>query len=241
MNEPALQFAEVDKVFGEGGSSVLALRGINVTVNTGEFTALIGSPGSGKSSLLAVGGGLDQPTNGEVFVNRTSLSGLGLNECASLRRRFVGYLHQKPDLVPMLTALENVALPRELDGASTEVAQQEAEAALDKIGVGSLSGRFARELSNAEQQRVALARAIVGERRLILGDEPVAGVDPADGDELLDTLRRLADEGFAVLLTTRETRHTAWADRVLFINNGQIIGESGSRFGSELVFADRYV
>ncbi|WP_026535514.1 ABC transporter ATP-binding protein [Arthrobacter sp. H14] len=241
MNEPVLRFAEVDKVFGEGASSALALRGINFTVNAGEFTALIGSPGSGKSSMLAVGGGLDQPTNGEVFVNNTSLGGLGLNESASLRRRFIGYLHQKPDLVPMLTVLENVALPRELDGAPTEVAHGEAETALDKIGIADLSGRSARVLSGAEQQRVALARAVVGDRRLVLADEPTAALGSADGDELLDSLRHLADEGFAVLLTTQETRQTAWADRVLFINDGQIIGESGSRFGSELVFADRYV
>lgn len=229
MSNQVLQLAAVDKTFGEGATAVAALRDVNLTVHAGEFVAVMGPSGSGKSSLLALAGGLDQPTRGEVFVESTPLSGLGLNELARLGRRAVGYVFQDFNLVPTLTAAENVSLPRELDGIPAKKAHRQAKDALRVVGIPELADRFMDEMSGGQQQRVAIARAIVGERRLILADEPTGALDSITGDEVLSVLRSRTDEGAAVMLVTHEARHAAWADRVIFIRDGRIVDESAAQ------------
>lgn len=221
-----LQLEGVGRTFGEGATSVAALRNVGLAIDSGEFVAVMGPSGSGKSSLLALAGGLDRPTSGEIYVEGTPLSGLSLNELARLRRRAVGYVFQDFNLVPTLTAAENVSLPRELDGVPTRKARRQAKDALRLVGIEALADRFMDEMSGGQQQRVAIARAIVGDRHLILADEPTGALDSVTGDEIMGVLRNRADAGSAVMLVTHEARHAAWADRVVFIRDGRIVDQS---------------
>jgi len=145
-----------------------------------------------------------------------------------MRRTSIGYVFQDFNLIPALTAVENVALPRELDGASARSARKAALAALAEVGIDDLARRFPDEMSGGQQQRVAIARAIVGQRRLILADEPTGALDSETGEEILRLLRARCDAGAAGLLVTHEARHAAWADRVVFLRDGVIVDESGS-------------
>ncbi|QTG81539.1 ABC transporter ATP-binding protein [Arthrobacter crystallopoietes] len=222
----ALQLAGVCRTYGEGATAVAALRDVDLTIHTGEFIAVMGPSGSGKSSLLSIAGGLDRPTAGDVYVGSVPLAKLDQDGLAQLRRRSVGYVFQDFNLIPTLTAAENVALPRELDGVPLRKARRQAVDALRQVGIEHLAGRFMDQLSGGQQQRVAIARAIVGDRRLILADEPTGALDSATGDEILSVLRARADAGCAVMLVTHEARHAAWADRVVFIRDGRIIDES---------------
>jgi putative ABC transport system ATP-binding protein len=224
--QQVLELAKVSRTFGQGATAVAALRDVDLTVNAGEFVAVMGPSGSGKSSLLALAGGLDRPTSGGVFVESTPLAGLGLNALARLRRRAVGYVFQDFNLVPTLSAAENVALPLELDGVPARKAHRQAVDALRQVGIPELAHRFMDEMSGGQQQRVAIARAIVGNRRLILADEPTGALDSTAGHGVMKVLRSRADAGAAVMLVTHEARHAAWADRVVFIRDGRIVDEA---------------
>lgn len=227
--DEVLQLAHVSRTFGNGATAIAALRDVSLTVRAGEFVAVMGPSGSGKSSLLSLAGGLDTATSGEVFVESTPLSGLSLNQLARLRRRAVGFVFQDFNLVPTLTALENVALPRELDGVSARASRRQAMDALRMVGMELLANRFMDELSGGQQQRIAIARAIVGDRRLILADEPTGALDSTTGGEILEVLRHRADAGAAVIMVTHEARHAGWADRVIFLRDGRIIDEAVSQ------------
>ncbi|TWG98155.1 putative ABC transport system ATP-binding protein [Nocardioides sp. J9] len=168
MTDPVLRLTDVRRVHGTGATQVEALRGISFAAYAGELVAVMGPSGSGKSTLLTIAGGLDQPTSGAVVVEGTDLTGLGLDARARMRRTSIGYVFQGFNLIPALTAAENVALPRELDGVPARTARQEARAALEEVGIGELADRFPDDMSGGQQQRVAIARAVVGERRLIL-------------------------------------------------------------------------
>ena len=226
--QQVLELAAVGRTFGEGATAVAALRDVDLTVSAGEFVAVMGPSGSGKSSLLAIAGGLDRPSSGAVYVESTPLAALGLNELARLRRRAVGYVFQDFNLVPTLTAAENVALPLELDGTSTRKAHRQAADALRQVGIPELTDRFMDQMSGGQQQRVAIARAIVGQRRLILADEPTGALDSTTGQGVMEVLRARADAGAAVMLVTHEARHTAWADRVVFLRDGRIIDQAAA-------------
>jgi putative ABC transport system ATP-binding protein len=187
----------------------------------------MGPSGSGKSTLLTLAGGLDSPTAGDVIVEGQALSGLSRKELAALRRRSVGYVFQDFNLVPALTAAENVALPRELDGVSARTARTEALAALDDVDIAELADRFPDDMSGGQQQRVAIARAIVGERRLILSDEPTGALDSETGEAVLRLLRARVDAGAAAVLVTHEARHAAWADCIVFLRDGLMVDQTG--------------
>ena len=217
---PVLVLEDVRRVHGTGPTAVHALRGISLDVAAGELVAVMGPSGSGKSSLLSIAGGLDSPTSGEVRIEGTPLSGLSRADLAALRRRSVGYVFQDFNLIPGLTAAENVALPRELDGTSGRAARREALAVLDEVGIAELADRFPDDMSGGQQQRVAIARAIAGDRRLILCDEPTGALDSETGEEVLRLLRSRVDAGAAGILVTHEARHAAWADRVVFLRDG---------------------
>jgi putative ABC transport system ATP-binding protein len=223
-----LDLAAVTRVHGEGATEVHALRGITLRVRPGELVAIMGPSGSGKSTLLNLAGGLDQPTGGSVRIEGTDLASLDVAGQARLRRTSVGYVFQSFNLIPALTAAENVSLPRELDGEKARVARRYALAALAEVGIEGLADRFPDEMSGGQQQRVAIARAIVGDRRLILADEPTGALDTDTGEEILRLLRARCDAGAAGLLVTHEARHAGWADRVVFLRDGRVVDESGS-------------
>ncbi|MFE0145987.1 ABC transporter ATP-binding protein [Nonomuraea sp. NPDC059007] len=199
---------------------VHALNGVSLDLSPGELVAVMGPSGSGKSTLLNLAGGLDRPTSGRVVIEGRDLAEVG--DLAALRRRSVGYVFQDLNLIPALTAAENVMLPRELDGVRTRQARQEALAVLAEVALDHIADRFPQELSGGQRQRVAIARALVGERRLLLADEPTGALDTATGDEILQLLRGRCDAGAAVLLVTHEPRYAGWADKVVFLRDGEI-------------------
>jgi putative ABC transport system ATP-binding protein len=223
-----LQMREIIRIHGSGETEVHALRGISFSARSGELVAIMGPSGSGKSSLLTLAGGLDRPTDGTVWVEGVELGSLSHASRAKLRRTSVGYVFQDFNLIPALTSVENVALPLELGGENARQAREAAAAALREVGISELADRFPEEMSGGQQQRVAIARAIVGDRRLILADEPTGALDTETGEEILQLLRSRCDAGAAGVLVTHEARHAAWADRVVFLRDGVVIDESGA-------------
>jgi putative ABC transport system ATP-binding protein len=226
MTAPVLELHGVSRTHGTGGRRVIALDAVDLQVLPGELVAVMGPSGSGKTTLLALAGGLDEATVGDVRISGTLLSTLRPGERATLRRRAVGYVFQELNLLPALTAAENVALPLELDGARGRPAQRAACEALEELGMGELANRFPDDLSGGEQQRVAIARALIGDRRLLLADEPTGALDTVTGEEVMRLLRSRADRGAAVVLVTHEPTHAAWADRVVFLRDGRVVDES---------------
>ena len=222
-----LELRGVHRVHGGGPTAVHALRGVTLTLEEGELVAVMGPSGSGKSTLLNLAGGLDRPTKGEVVVDGTVLGTCTRRTLAALRRRRVGYVFQDLNLLASLTAAENVALPLELDGVGARKARRQVEAALAEVDLDGYGTRFPDELSGGQQQRVAIARALVGQRRLLLADEPTGALDSQTGEAVLRLLRSKVDAGAAGVLVTHEARHAAWADRVVFLRDGVIVDTSG--------------
>ncbi|MHC5702904.1 ABC transporter ATP-binding protein [Streptomyces tirandamycinicus] len=223
---PVLQLRKLTRVHGSGAAEVHALRGVDLEVFPGELVAVMGPSGSGKSTLLTIAGGLDSPTSGQVIVEDTDITTADRKTLAALRRRSIGYVFQDYNLIPALTAAENIALPRELDGHSARRARAEAVAALDEMGLGHLADRFPDEMSGGQQQRVAIARALVGDRRLVLADEPTGALDSETGESVLALLRTRCDAGAAGILVTHEPRFAAWADRVVFLRDGSVVDQT---------------
>ncbi|WP_062385728.1 ABC transporter ATP-binding protein [Demequina iriomotensis] len=223
---PVLRLRDVAKTYGAGEAAVAALTGASLDVHGGEMVAVMGTSGSGKSTLLAIAGGLLAPTSGEVEVAGRPLATLSTRRLAAVRREVIGFVFQDFNLLPSLTALENVALPLDLGGASTATARSEARRALATLGMRERARSFPDELSGGQRQRVAIARAIVGERRLLLADEPTGALDSVTGEHVLEALRERADEGAAVVLVTHDARHAAWADRIVYLGDGRIVDET---------------
>jgi putative ABC transport system ATP-binding protein len=226
MTTPVLELRAASRVHGTGLTAVPALTEVTMTAAAGELVAVMGPSGSGKTTLLTLAGGLDSATSGEVLVEGVPLSGLDRGGLAELRRRSVGYVFQELNLLPALTAAENVALPLELDGMRAREAKTQALRALDELGLSALAGRFPDDLSGGEQQRVAIARALIGQRRLLLADEPTGALDSVTGEEVLQLLRSRCDAGAAAVLVTHEARHAGWADRVVFLRDGRVVDEA---------------
>jgi putative ABC transport system ATP-binding protein len=222
-----LELRGASRTHGTGETMVHALREVSLSVSPGELVAVMGPSGSGKSTLLNLAGGLDRPSSGEVQVEGRTLGALSRRQLAQLRRRSIGYVFQSLNLLPSLTAAENVALPLELDGMNLRKARREALAALAEVELAGFEARFPDEMSGGQQQRVAIARALVGERRLVLADEPTGALDSQTGEAVLRLLRKRMDAGAAGVLVTHEARHAAWADRVVFLRDGVIVDTSG--------------
>lgn len=224
---PALELRSVVKRYGSGATEVRALTDVSLTVAPGELVAVMGPSGCGKSTLLHLAGALEDPDAGTVRVGGRDLAPLGVRERATLRRTEVGYVFQRLNLVTSLTALENVMLPLELEGVPTREARQRAREALASVGIEEQLDRFPDDFSGGQQQRIAVARAVVGERKLLLADEPTGALDTLTGDAVVELLAGLPQRtGTAVVLVTHEPRYAAWADRVVFLRDGRIVDES---------------
>ncbi len=223
---PTLALVGASRLHGEGPQAVRALGPVSLEIFAGELVAIMGPSGSGKSTLLALAGALDRPTEGRVLIEGKDLSRLSLAELASLRRRVIGFVFQDLNLLPGLTAIENVALPLELDGCALEEARGRALEELERVGLRDLANRFPDNLSGGEQQRVAIARAFVGPRHLLLADEPTGALDSVTGESVMRLLKSQCARGRTVVLVTHDAAHAAWADRVLFLRDGEIVDET---------------
>ncbi|MCX4974613.1 ABC transporter ATP-binding protein [Streptomyces sp. NBC_00620] len=235
---PVLELRGITKVYGAGAAQVHALTGVDLTVRAGEMVAVMGPSGSGKSTLLTIAGSLEQPTSGEVLVEGVPLSGMSRSEQARMRRRRVGYVFQDFNLLPGLTAAENITLPLELDGMRARVAAAAALRALEQVGLTDQAGRYPDELSGGQRQRVAIARALVGERRLLLADEPSGALDSRTGETVIRLLRSACRQGAAAVLATHDAQLAAWADRVVFVRDGVAIDQTAPPAGPESLLAE---
>nr|WP_207382259.1 ABC transporter ATP-binding protein [Schaalia vaccimaxillae] len=226
--------AGVGHEYGTGRATLRALDGIDLEVKPGELLAVMGPSGSGKSTLLSIAGGLESPMEGTVIVNGVNLSSLDSVERARIRRQSIGYVFQNYNLIPSLSAVENVEMPLQLDGISTRKARHAALVALGEVGVADLADRFPETLSGGQQQRIAIARALVGRRSIILADEPTGALDSNTGEQVMMTLRDHIDAGAAGILVTHEARFAAWADRTVFLRDGRIVDRSRTDTMAEL-------
>jgi putative ABC transport system ATP-binding protein len=237
----ALELRQVSKVYGSGPNEVHALRDVDLSVDRGELVAVMGPSGSGKSTLLTIAGSLEEPTIGQVLVDSVDLATVSRSDRAKMRRRAIGYVFQDFNLLPGLTAIENVTLPLELDGTRSKAAMAEALEALEELDVAQHADRFPDELSGGERQRVAIARAIVGERGLLLADEPTGALDSVNGEAVMRLLRAATHRGVAGVIVTHEAQLASWADRVVFLRDGHVVDQTVAPPGPEslLTAADR--
>jgi putative ABC transport system ATP-binding protein len=219
----ALELRLVSKVYGEGATAVHALQEVDLAVERGELVAVMGPSGSGKSTLLTIAGTLEDASSGDVFIEGTPVPTMGAGERARLRRRSVGFVFQDFNLLAGLTAAENVSMPLELDGMRARDARAAASTALAHLGVDDLADRFPDDLSGGERQRVAIARAVVGERSLLLADEPTGALDSVNGETVMRLLREVCHRGAAGVVVTHEAHMASWADRVVFLRDGRVI------------------
>jgi putative ABC transport system ATP-binding protein len=232
-----LELRQVSKVYGTGAAEVRALRDIDLSVKPGAMVAVMGPSGSGKSTLLTIAGSLEDPTSGEVLVDGAALSGMSRGARAALRRRFIGYVFQDFNLLPGLTAVENVALPLELDGVAARKAQTAGMTALDELGLADRADRFPDQLSGGERQRVAIARAVVGQRRLLLADEPSGALDSANGEAVMRLIHAACKRGVAAVVVTHDAQLASWADRVVFLRDGRVADQTMPPPGPESLLA----
>jgi len=221
-----LELREVSKVYGTGPAQVNALRRVNLSVRGGELVAVMGPSGSGKSSLLTLAGSLEEPTSGQVLVMGTDLTHLSPNDQARLRRRRIGYVFQDFNLLAGFTAIENVTVPLELDGTSAKAAHAAGMNALAELGIAERAHHFPDELSGGERQRVAIARAVVGDRRLLLADEPTGALDSVNAEAVMLLMLALCRRGIAGVVVTHDARIASRADRVVFLQDGQVISRA---------------
>ena len=227
-----LELRQVSKDYGAGPTLVRALREVDVSVGVGELVAIMGPSGSGKTTLLTIAGTLEEPTRGEVYIDGRSAASLDHRDRARLRRRSIGYVFQAFNLLPGLTATENVAMPLELDGVRARRAQRSARDTLEALGLGDRADHYPDELSGGEAQRVAIARAVVGERRLLLADEPTGSLDSVNGEAVMRVLRGACKRGVAGVVVTHDAQLASWADRVVFMRDGRVVDHTAPLAGA---------
>jgi putative ABC transport system ATP-binding protein len=233
----ALELRHVSKLYGSGPSEVHALSDVDLAVGRGELVAVMGPSGSGKSTLLTIAGSLEHASSGEVLVDGVDLANVSRSDQATMRRRSIGYVFQDFNLLPGLTALENVTLPLELDGVRAKAARSSGLKTLDELDVADLADRYPDELSGGERQRVAIARAIVGERGLLLADEPTGALDSVNGEAVMRLLRAATQRGIAGVVVTHEAQLASWADRVVFLRDGRVVDQTVAPPGPESLLA----
>jgi putative ABC transport system ATP-binding protein len=233
-----IELRQVSKSYGQGDAEVHALHEVNLAAIVGEMVAVMGPSGSGKSTLLTIAGTLEEPTTGEVLIAGQPVRQMSKSAKAQLRRRTIGYVFQDFNLLPGLTATENVSLPLELDGVSGRKARLAALKALDGLGLSNRASHYPDQLSGGERQRVAIARAMVGERRLLLADEPSGALDSSNGEAVMRLLHSACkDSRMTAIVVTHDAQLASWADRVIFIRDGRITDQTATAAGPESLLA----
>ncbi len=218
-----LELRRVSRSYGQGTAEVHALREVSLSADEGTMVAVMGPSGSGKSTLLTIAGTLEVPTSGDVLIEAQPVAGMSRNARARLRRRTIGYVFQDFNLLPGLTAAENVSLPLELDGLSFRKARVAGVRALERLGLGDRAARYPDQLSGGERQRVAIARAMVGDRWLLLADEPSGALDSANSQAVMRLLHEACkDAGMTAVVVTHDAQLASWADRVVFLRDGRV-------------------
>jgi putative ABC transport system ATP-binding protein len=233
----ALELRGVSKVYGAGPNEVHALRDVCLSVDAGALVAVMGPSGSGKSTLLTIAGSLEVPTSGEVLVDGATVSAMSRNDRARLRRRSIGYVFQDFNLLAGLSAVENVCLPMELDGIAARKARIAGMEALEELGLTDRASSFPDELSGGERQRVAIARAVVGDRHLLLADEPSGALDSANAEAVIRLIRAACQRGVAGVVVTHDAQLASWADRVVFLRDGRVVDQTMPPPGPESLLA----
>ena len=221
-----LELRRVSKSYGEGAAEVHAISDVDLFVDRGALVAVMGPSGSGKSTLLTIAGSLEDPTSGEVVIDGSPLGSMSRNDKARLRRRTIGYVFQEFNLLAGLTAAENVCLPLELDGLSAKKAYAVGMAALEELGLADRAAHYPDELSGGERQRVAIARAVVGERHLLLADEPSGALDSTNGEAVMRMILAACKQGVAAVIVTHDAQLASWADRVVFLRDGRVVDQT---------------
>ncbi len=211
----------------DGDAGVAVLEDIDLVVDAGELVAVMGPSGSGKSSLLRTVSGLVRPSRGKVSVAGTDIAGLDGHGCARMRRRQIGVLSEDPNLLPSLTALENVALPLSLDAVRPRDARAAARLALERVGIADKAGVFPEDLGVEDRQRVAIGRVLAAGCAVLVADEPTGALDSQGSDAVMELLRACVDGGIAGLVATHDPRFAAWADRTLFMRDGRFVDDTG--------------
>ncbi len=220
--EEVVRLEDVWKVYGKGEAAVTALKGIDLTIHRGEYVAIMGPSGSGKSTLMHIMGLLDTPTKGKVYVGGRDVSWLGEDERALLRRNYIGFVFQTYNLIPTLTAMENVELPMIFAGVPERERKRRARELLEKVGLGDRVNHLPSQLSGGQQQRVAIARALANDPDLILADEPTGNLDSKTGERILDMFDELHDEGRTLVIVTHDEEVAKRAERIVRIRDGKI-------------------
>ena len=220
-----IKITDLSKHYTSGDETVEALRGIDLTIEPGEFVSIMGQSGSGKSTLLSVLGGMNHPTTGEVEMAGVRLYALPGEKLADFRAKNLGFVFQSFHLIPYLTALENVMLPLAIASLSRSAKHEAARGALERVGLGAKPDRLPSQLSGGEQERVAIARAIVNQPQIILADEPTGNLDSKTSDEVMALFRELNDGGQTVVMVTHNPDNCAYSDRTIFLRDGQVVAE----------------
>jgi putative ABC transport system ATP-binding protein len=231
-----LELRGVSKSYGQGSAEVHALRDVSLTADEGEMVAVMGPSGSGKSTLLTIAGTLEEPTSGEVLIAGQPVSRASRGTKARLRRRVIGYVFQDFNLLPGLTAAENVSLPLELDGLSARKAHLAGLRGLQRLGLDERAAHYPDQLSGGERQRVAIARAMVGDRRLLLADEPSGALDSANAQAVMRLLLDACKAGgMTAVVVTHDAQLASWADRVVFLRDGRVTDQTAPVAGPEIL------
>ncbi|MCP9913374.1 ABC transporter ATP-binding protein [Synechococcus sp. CS-1331] len=224
MSSPVAQLEAVDKVYGSGDTAVHALDKLDLTVNRGDYLAVMGASGSGKSTAMNILGCLDRPSSGSYLLNGTPVEGLSDDQLADLRNRDLGFVFQQFHLLPQLSALENVMLPMVYAGVPAAARRERAQAALERVGLGQRLNNKPNQLSGGQQQRVAIARAIINQPALLLADEPTGALDSQTTAEVLDIFDALHQGGMTVVMVTHEDDVAARAEKIVRFRDGHILG-----------------
>lgn len=223
MGDPVAQLQGVDKVYGSGEMAVKALDGVDLTVNRGDYLAVMGASGSGKSTAMNILGCLDRPSSGSYRLNNTPVEDLSDDQLADLRNRDLGFVFQQFHLLPQLSALDNVILPMVYAGVPAAERRQRAQAALERVGLGQRLNNKPNQLSGGQQQRVAIARAIINQPALLLADEPTGALDSQTTAEVLDIFDALHRGGMTVVMVTHEDDVAARAEKIVHFHDGRIL------------------
>ena len=220
-----IELKNIYKIYGDGDGEIRALDGVSLTINEGEFVAIVGQSGSGKSTCMNIIGCLDVPTSGEYHLNGVDVSTMKDDELAAVRNKMIGFIFQQYNLIPKLSVLENVELPLIYRGMSPKERHERALNALDRVGLKDRAKKMPSQLSGGQQQRVSIARALAGDPSLMLADEPTGALDSKTGKEVLEFLKKLNEQGNTIVMITHDNTIAAQAKRIVRIQDGKIISD----------------